>query len=126
VHQCERRPQLSDAGNWIKIRSNLWTDPRLDRLWDLSGHVEPMVIGGRYWLWTAADQHTEDGFMPGLSAAASDRKCGMVGLVEALLAVGWIELVAALRRRPGDLDDAVNDPPGRSDDALVTCTITTR
>lgn len=90
------------AGNRIKMRSNLWTDPRLDRLCDLSGQVEPMVIGGRYWLWTTADQHTEDGFMPGLSAAAIDRKCGVAGLGEALLAVGWIELVAAMPGSAGN------------------------
>lgn len=90
------------AGDWIKMRSNLWTDPRVAMLCDLTGCVEPMVIGGLFWLWTTADQHTEDGFMPGLSAAAIDRRSGVAGLGGALLAVGWIEMVAAIPGSAGN------------------------
>lgn len=35
-------------------------------------------------------------FLPGLSTAAIDRSSGVAGLGEALLSVGWIELVAAM------------------------------
>jgi hypothetical protein len=82
------------AGDWIKMRSNLWNAPRMQCLCDETGQIEATVVGALYWLWATADQHSEDGFMPGLSAATIDRKCGMAGLGEALLAVGWIELVA--------------------------------
>lgn len=79
------------AGEWIKVRTNLWDDPRVMQLCDLTGHSEATVIGGLYWLWATADEHTETGHMPGLSIAAIDRKTGVKGLGQALLTVGWID-----------------------------------
>lgn len=78
------------AGEWVKMRTNLWDDPRVSKLCDATGQSEATVIGGLYWLWTAADEHTEDGFMPGLSINAIDRKTGVRGLGAGLAAVGWI------------------------------------
>ncbi|MFZ4539843.1 HNH endonuclease, partial [Propionivibrio sp.] len=43
-----------------------------------------------YWLWSSADQHSEDGVMLGLTLRAIDRKVGVQGFGLALLAVGWI------------------------------------
>lgn len=79
------------AGDWIKMRSNLWDDPRVARLVDLTDSSEAEVIGGLYWLWATADQHTADGFMPGLSCRQIDRKTGVSGLGQALVDIGWIE-----------------------------------
>jgi len=79
------------AGDWIKMRSNLWDDPRVARLVDLTDSSEAAVIGGLYWLWATADQHTADGFMPGLSCRQIDRKTGIQGLGQALVDIGWIE-----------------------------------
>jgi hypothetical protein len=79
------------AGEWIKVRTNLWDDPRITQLCDLTGSAEATVIGGLYWLWATADEHTESGHMPGLSIAAIDRKTGVKGLGHALLTVGWID-----------------------------------
>ncbi|UAN04399.1 hypothetical protein [Achromobacter mucicolens] len=79
------------AGDWIKMRSNLWDDPRIARLVDLTDSSEAAVIGGLYWLWATADQHTADGFMPGLSCRQIDRKTGVQGLGQALVDIGWIE-----------------------------------
>jgi len=47
------------AGEWIKMRTNLWDDPRIARLCDLTDQSEATVIGGLYWLWAMADEHTE-------------------------------------------------------------------
>ena len=79
------------AGDWIKMRNNLWDDPRVSNLCDLTGLPEAMVIGGLYWLWASADEHSEDGHMPGLSVAGIDRKTGCKGLGAGLLSIGWIE-----------------------------------
>jgi len=79
------------AGDWIKMRNNLWDDPRVSSLCDLTGLPEAMVIGGLYWLWASADEHSEDGYMPGLSVASIDRKTGCKGLGDGLLSIGWIE-----------------------------------
>lgn len=78
------------AGDWIKMRGNLWDDPRVAAIVDATDTSEAAVIGGLYWLWAAADQHTEDGFMPGLSLRQIDRKTGINGLGLAMAAVGWI------------------------------------
>jgi len=76
--------------NWIKMRSNLWDDPRVARICDLTHKREAEVIGGLYWLWTMADQQTTDGRLDGLSLAAIDRKTGIKGFGLAVARVGWI------------------------------------
>lgn len=76
--------------NWIKMRCNLWTDPRVARLCDLTGQMEPTVIGGLFWFWSTVAQHSEDGFLPGMSLVALDRRVGVPGLGAALVAVGWL------------------------------------
>jgi hypothetical protein len=78
------------AGDWIKMRSNLWDDPRVTRLCDITENTEAAIIGGLYWLWATADQHTEDGHLPGLSVAGIDRKTDIKGFGTALLEIGWI------------------------------------
>lgn len=78
------------AGDWIKMRGNLWDDPRVSRICDLTGSKESTVIGGLYWLWNSADQHTENGLMVGLTLGAIDRKSGVKGLSAALVTVGWL------------------------------------
>jgi len=79
------------AGDWIKMRGNLWDDPRVSRLCDLTECQEAQVIGGLYWLWATADQHTEDGILPGLTLRQIDRKSGVPGLGQALCEIGWLE-----------------------------------
>lgn len=78
------------AGDWIKMRGNLWDDPRVARIVDMTDSSEAAVIGALYWLWATADQHTEDGLMLGLTLKSIDRKTGVIGFAEALCAVGWI------------------------------------
>jgi hypothetical protein len=73
------------------MRGNLWDDPRVARLCDLTDQPEAMVIGGLYWLWSMADQHTEDGFLDGLTLRQVDRKTGIKGFGDALIAAGWLE-----------------------------------
>jgi len=78
------------SAEWIKMRGNLWDDPRVAKLCDLTGQPEAMIIGALYWLWATADQHTEDGFMPGMSLRMLDRKTGVKGLGDGLVAIGWV------------------------------------
>lgn len=80
------------AGDWIKMRTNLWSDPRVSRLCDLTDSGEAAIVGGLYWLWASADEHSADGFMPGLSPSAIDRKTGIRGFGNALASIGWIEV----------------------------------
>lgn len=78
------------AGDWIKMRSNLWDDPRISKLCDLTNSSEAAVIGALYWLWACADQHSVDGVMRGLTLGAIDRKAGLVGLGKALIEIEWL------------------------------------
>jgi hypothetical protein len=78
------------AGDWIKMRGNLWDDPRVSRLCDLTNQAEATIIGGLYWLWATADQHSADGFMPGLTVRQIDRKSSIDGFGKALCDVGWL------------------------------------
>lgn len=78
------------AADWIKMRGNLWDDPRIAKLVDITDSSEAAVIGGLYWLWATADQHTADGVMPGLSCRQIDRKTGVQGLGQGLIDIGWL------------------------------------
>ncbi len=82
------------AGEWIKMRTNLWDDPRVSSLCDLTDQPEAMVVGGLYWLWAMADEHSEDGFLPGMTLRAVDRKTGVTGLGDALVQIGWVSASA--------------------------------
>jgi len=73
------------------MRGNLWDDPRVGALVDATDSTEAAVIGGLYWLWATADQHSEDGVMPGLTLRGINRKTGIPGLGEALVDIGWVE-----------------------------------
>ena len=78
------------AGDWIKMRGNLWDDPRVSRLCDLCDAGEAAIVGALYWLWATADQHTADGCLRGLSLAGIDRKTGVRGFGSALVTIGWL------------------------------------
>ena len=72
------------------MRSNLWDDPRIAKICDITNKREAEVIGGLYWIWSMADEQSTDGRLDGLSLGAIDRKTGIKGLGTALAKVGWI------------------------------------
>ena len=72
------------------MRSNLWDDPRIAKICDITNKPEREVIGGLYWIWSMADEQSTDGRLEGLSLGAIDRKTGLKGLGAALVKVGWI------------------------------------
>jgi len=72
------------------MRSNLWDDPRIAKICDMTNKREAEVIGALYWVWSMADDQTTDGRLEGLSLGAIDRKTGLKGFGAALVKVGWI------------------------------------
>jgi hypothetical protein len=78
------------AGEWIKVRTNLWDDPRIGQLCELTDQGEAAVIGGLYWLWATADEHSADGLLQGMTIRTIDRKTGVAGLGKALVTIGWL------------------------------------
>ena len=79
------------ASDWMKMRTNLWDDPRVGRIADETDSGEAAVIGALYWLWATADEHSTDGLLPDMTLRQIDRKTGVKGFSEALASVGWIE-----------------------------------
>jgi hypothetical protein len=79
------------AGDWIKMRSNLDTDPRIIELADdLKVHVLHMV--GMLWrVWCWADSHSLDGNALRVTEVTLDRIADMDGFAIALRKVGWLE-----------------------------------
>lgn len=75
---------------WIKLRTNLWDDPRVAGLCDATDASEAAVIGGLYWLWAMADSHTTDGTLLGLTLKTIDRKTALPGFAQALVDIGWL------------------------------------
>jgi hypothetical protein len=98
------------AGDWIRC-GNLWDDPRVQRLCDETGKIETTVAGALYWLWTAADQHSDDGFLRGMSLASLDRKCIVAGLGAAL--VPWDNAYSATLPEHGRAQGCVGRRGGR-------------
>lgn len=75
---------------WMKMRTNLWDDPRVSRLCDITGKPEATVIGALYRLWATADEHSADGNLAGYTLAQIDRKTGVKGFSAALVGIGWL------------------------------------
>jgi hypothetical protein len=72
------------------MRANLWDDPRVAALCEVTGCAEAHVIGGLYWLWAAVSRHGRQGQLPNLPARQIDRKTGIPGFAEALVAIDWL------------------------------------
>jgi hypothetical protein len=76
--------------SWIKMRGNLWDDPRVARICEITDKGEAEVVGGLYWLWSMADAQSTDGTLAGMSTFTIDRKTGVKGLGDAIKNVGWV------------------------------------
>lgn len=72
------------------MRGNLWDDPRITKMCDITGQSEAAIVGACYWLWSTADQHSDTGTMSGLSLSAIDRKTGVKGVAQAMVDIGWL------------------------------------
>lgn len=77
---------------WIKMRTNLWSDPRVVALMDKLNLDRAGIIGRLYQLWAIADQHTTDGNLKGYSAERLDETLECKGLAKALESIGWLSI----------------------------------
>lgn len=80
------------AGDWIKVRKNLLTDPRVVRISSALDADRLRTVGALVSAWCLLDEHTEDGQLRGYSAAAFDEIVGATGLADAMQSVGWLEV----------------------------------
>jgi len=82
------------AQDWIKLRTDLDTDPRV--LWITFALKVPdvdLVVGKLWRLWKYADTHTVDGLIRFMTAELLDHIIGLQGFTAALSGVGWLEVV---------------------------------
>ena len=79
------------AGDWIKMRSDLRTHPKVVRVSSALKADRLRVIGALFVAWSLFDAHSVDGTLEGYDADVLDETVGFVGFSRALIAVGWLE-----------------------------------
>jgi len=85
------------AGDWIKMRCNLDTDPAVFQM-AAALQMDELAVVGRLWkVWAWADQHIADCNAVSVTANVLDRITTTPGFAEAMRKVGWLE------GRDGDL-----------------------
>jgi hypothetical protein len=79
------------AGDWIKMRSNLRSHPKVVRIASAL-HVDRLqIVGGLHAVWCLFDEHSEDGELHGYTPSAIDREIGFPGFSDLMIAVDWLE-----------------------------------
>jgi 5-methylcytosine-specific restriction endonuclease McrA len=78
------------AGDWIKMRCNLDTDPAVFQM-AAALQMDELAVVGRLWkVWAWADQHTKDGSDIALGASAIDKLVACEGFAKAMRQVHWL------------------------------------
>ena len=80
------------AGDWIKMRADLMTHPKVVRIASALRADKLRVIGGLFAVWCLFDTHSEDGRLDGYTAEAIDDEVRCDGISAAMEAVDWLEI----------------------------------
>lgn len=78
------------AGDWIKMRTDLRTNPKVVRISSAMRADVLRVIGGLFAVWSVFDAHAEDGRLSGYTPDAMDAVIGWPGFTAAMIAVQWL------------------------------------
>ncbi len=76
--------------SWIKMRTDLWDDPRVSAICDKLDTSEATIVGALFRFWSIADQHSVDGLLTTMTPSSLDRKVGLDAFSKALEQVGWL------------------------------------
>jgi hypothetical protein len=79
------------AGDWIKMRADLHTHPKVVRIASALKADRLRVVGGLHAVWCLFDVHSVDGYLEGYGLSTVDDLIGWGGFAEAMKAVGWLE-----------------------------------
>ena len=79
------------AGDWIKMRHNLETDPDVLRIAAHVGVDRFSVDGRLHMIWAWADQHSIDGCAISATTSFLDELVCCAGFCKALRSVGWLD-----------------------------------
>jgi hypothetical protein len=78
------------AGDWIKMRIDLQTHPKVVRILSATGSDKFRVVGGLHSVWSVFDTHSADGKLDGYTPESLDHIIGWPGFAKAMIAVGWL------------------------------------
>lgn len=78
------------AGNWIKMRADLFTHPKVVRMASALQADTLRTVGGLMSTWCLFDAHSEDGQLDGYTPEVLDAHLRWPGFSEAMTAVGWL------------------------------------
>jgi hypothetical protein len=78
------------AGDWIKMRVDLQSHPKVVRILSATRTDKFRVIGGLHAVWAIFDTHSEDGELKGYTPELLDHIIGWDGFSRAMESVGWL------------------------------------
>lgn len=79
------------AGDWIKMRTDLFTHPKVVRISSALKADTLRTVGGLMSVWCLFDAHSEDGRLEGYTVEALDAHLRWPGFAAAMIAVRWLE-----------------------------------
>jgi hypothetical protein len=77
--------------DWIKMRVDLRTHPKVVRMAGALKADKLRVIGGLFAVWAIFDAHSSDGLLDGYTFRAIDDELSWKGFAQAMSAIGWLE-----------------------------------
>ncbi|WP_122252641.1 DnaT-like ssDNA-binding domain-containing protein [Pseudomonas savastanoi] len=77
------------AGDWIKMRIDLQTHPKVFRMVSALKADRLRIIGGLHVAWSIFDTHSDDGVLHGYTIEAMDAVVGWTGFTQAMIDVEW-------------------------------------
>jgi hypothetical protein len=77
------------AGDWIKMRIELQTHPKVFRMVSALNADRLRIIGGLHVAWSIFDVHCDDGVLVGYTIDAMDAVVGWPGFTQAMIDVEW-------------------------------------
>ncbi|MCV4287901.1 DnaT-like ssDNA-binding domain-containing protein [Pseudomonas capsici] len=80
------------AGDWIKMRIDLQTHPKVFRMVSALQADRLRVIGGLHVAWSIFDTHSADGVLHGYTREAMDAVVGWPGFTQAMIDVDWVSV----------------------------------
>ena len=79
------------AGDWIKMRADLQTHPKVVRMASALNADKLRVIGGLHAVWCLFDTHSEDGSLDGYTLKTLDDHVVWPGFSAAMKAIKWLD-----------------------------------
>lgn len=78
------------AGDWIKMRIDLQSHPKVVRILSATRADKFKTVGGLHAVWSVFDTHSEDGILHGYTPETLDHVIGWDGFAQAMIDVGWL------------------------------------